>query len=162
MSMICDLLAVSPPELERLHSDPDSFDELADYNNRDAPSCSLEKAWHGLHYLLTGEAWESDGPLAFIAAGGTTIDGSDCGYGDARSFTPDEARGIAKALSTISDEQLWSRFDRAAMTAAGIYPMIWDESEADLKQEYTDYLREVKKFIEGVASQGQGLVVMLT
>jgi len=27
--------------------------------------CDLEKSWHGIHYLLTGSAWEGDPPLRF-------------------------------------------------------------------------------------------------
>src|SRR5262245_51191373 len=31
---------------------------------------SLDKAWHGIHYLLTGTAWEGVLPLDFLVRGG--------------------------------------------------------------------------------------------
>ena len=161
MSMVCDVYAVSPADFDRLGLDPDFFDELTRYDNQDSTSCSLEKAWHGLHYLLSGEAWESTGPLAFIAAGGHEIGGSDGGNGPARSFTPDETKQINSALSAVTDDQLWSRFDADAMTSQGIYPEIWDEPEDELKDEYTMYFREVKQLIADAASHGHGLVIML-
>lgn len=33
----------------------------------------LDKAWHGLHYLLTGTAWEGEPPLNVLAAGGREV-----------------------------------------------------------------------------------------
>ena len=161
MSMICDVYRVSPTDLDRLTRDPDFFGDLTRYDNPDATPCSLEKAWHGLHYLLSGEPWESTGPLACIVAGGSEIPGSDGGYGPARSFTPDETKQINSALSTVTDDQLWSRFDAAAMTSQGVYPGIWDEPEADLKDEYTMYFRDIKQLIADAASQSDGLVIML-
>lgn len=161
MSMICDIYAITPAELDRLHNDAGFFGELTRYDNQNAKLCSLEKAWHGLHYLLTGEPWESFGPLAFILAGGDEIDGSDGGYGPARSFTPDETQHINAAISAITDDQLWSRFDVEAMTAQRIYPEIWDEPEPDLKDEYTMYFRQLKQLIADAVSRGQGLLVML-
>lgn len=161
MSMVCDVYAVSPADLDCLRGESNFFGELTRYDNPDATSCSLEKAWHGLHYLLCSEALESTGPLAFIAAGGNEITGSEGGYGPARSFTPDETKQIDMALSAVTDDQLWSRFDANAMTSQGIYPEIWDEPEDELKEEYTMYFQEVKQLISDAASQGHGLLIML-
>src|SRR5688500_6275073 len=33
----------------------------------------LDKAWHGIHYLLTGTAWEGAEPLNFLVAGGRPV-----------------------------------------------------------------------------------------
>jgi hypothetical protein len=100
MSMTFDLFAVPSDVAKRLEREPAFFHEVtATYNHPAAKSCSLEKAWHGLHYLLTGTAWETDGPAAFIVAGGREIEGSNGGYGAARLFTPDQTRQIETALS---------------------------------------------------------------
>lgn len=159
--MTCDLIAVPPADLERLAREPEYFTELLRYNNPIAKSCSLEKAWHGLHYLLTGQAWDTTEPLGFIVAGGQEIDDSDGGYGPARLFTPQETRQFHSALLPISEEQLWSRFDPEAMQSQGVYPIIWDEPEEDLKDEYTQYFRDAKQFIADAAAAGQGLIVTL-
>jgi hypothetical protein len=162
MSMTFDAYDVSPEDLDRLHGEPAYFDELAAHANSPGKSCSLEKAWHGLHYLLTGTAWEAEGPTAFIAAGGREIAGSEGGYGAARTFTPKETQQIDAALSQISDDQLWARFDADTMTAEGVYPVIWDEPEEDLKEEYLFYFHNVKQLVTNAAAGGHGLMVMLT
>lgn len=33
-------------------------------------STDLDKAWHGIHYLLTETAWEGNEPLNFLVQGG--------------------------------------------------------------------------------------------
>src|SRR5690349_11334743 len=54
----------------------------------------LDKAWHGLHFLLTGTDWGGTPPLNFIVAGGETIGDVDVGYGPARAFTPEQLAEI--------------------------------------------------------------------
>src|SRR5262249_47562522 len=49
-------------------------------------SVSIDKAWHGLHYLLCGAPEPAPGPLGQAVFGGTEI-GEDQGYGPARYFT---------------------------------------------------------------------------
>jgi hypothetical protein len=120
---------------------------------------SLEKAWHGLHYFLTGEVWEGHGPLAFLLAGGEQLTDDD--DMPTRWFTPEETVEIDRALSAVSDKQLWSRFDADEMESQQIYPGIWDEDEEDLKEEYLGYFHELKKVVSLAAKNGQGLVVTI-
>jgi hypothetical protein len=47
------------------------------------------------------------------------------------------------------------------MASQDIYPMIWDESEADLKEEYLFCFHDLKKLIANAAATGQGLLVVL-
>ena len=47
------------------------------------------------------------------------------------------------------------------MASQNIYPMIWDEPEADLKEEYLFYFNDLKKLIANAAATGQGLLVVL-
>jgi hypothetical protein len=116
---------------------------------------SLEKAWHGLHFLLTGSVMEGAGPLAFILFGGQPVGEDD----STRRMSPDEAQELHIALSAITDEQLWSRFDPAAMT--DVYPMVWDEPEADLRYEYLMYFHDLKRFVSEAASHKMALVLTI-
>ena len=161
MSMTVIVYAVPCPEIDRLASDPDFFAEITRYDNSATASVSLEKAWHGLHYLLTGDAWEATGPKAFLIAGGSEIPESDAGYGPARLFSPFEAAEINAAISPISGDDLWRRFDPKEMASQDIYPMIWDEPENDLKHEYLFYFNDLKKLIANAAAAGHGLLVFL-
>ncbi len=70
-----------------LAADPDLFEVLLD----DDPSdefLDLDKAWHGLHWLLTGTADDTDTPAGQAILGGTEI-GEDKGYGPSRLLRPD-------------------------------------------------------------------------
>lgn len=120
----------------------------------------LDKAWHGLHFLLTQSAWGGDGPLAFLVNGGEADEEADMGYGPARTFSKAETQAIAKALDAIDVATLEKRFDPAKMAAEEIYPSIWDEGEGAL--EYViSYFEVARDFVRRAAKAGDTLTVMM-
>src|SRR5688500_13805426 len=123
----------------------------------------LDKAWHGIHYLLTGTAWEGDPPLNFLVTGGREVGDEEVGYGPARTFTPAETREIASALAALSDEQLRARFAPQVMMRLEVYPEIWDRDPADddtlgYLMEYTGQLRAT---LASVVERGHGVLVTI-
>ena len=160
MGMRTDVYAVPEAEARHLLDDGGPFRSLT-MGNRARQHVSLEKAWHGLHYLLTGSAWEESGPLAFIVAGGEEIPESDGGYGPVRLLSPGETAEINTALAEIDDAELWSRFDAEAMSEQGVYPDIWDEPEEDLRDEYLSYFNDLKKLVATAASRRESLLIFL-
>jgi hypothetical protein len=78
----------------------------------------LDKAWHGIHYLLTGSA-ESSGMIM----GGKDIE-PDQGYGPAQLLKPDEVKAIAQLLEQTTPNMLRERFKPKEMTRMGIYPSV--------------------------------------
>ncbi|MET0286085.1 MAG: YfbM family protein [Polyangiales bacterium] len=88
----------------------------------------LDKAWHALHFLLTGSATGGEPPLSLLvsARGGTELQGAGDDYGPPRLFSSDVARRAHEALQALADDALLARFDPAAMMAAEIYPEVWD------------------------------------
>jgi hypothetical protein len=156
MGMYCDVFAVTAGEARRLLDDPESMEDF------ESPrSVNLEKAWHGLHYLLTGDAWDGEAPLNFLVVGGQPIGDVDFGYGPARLLNPAEVQSLADALLTISDDQLWSRFDAEKLTEEQIYPLIWDEPAEDLREEYLMYFHDLKTFVSQSAAEGMALILRL-
>jgi hypothetical protein len=94
-------------------------------------SISLDKAWHGLHYLLGGVLEPGPGPLGQAVFGGSAI-GEDRGYGPARYFAPAQVVEIAGALQSPGlERKLHARFDAVAMTQLGIYPGGWETDDHD-------------------------------
>jgi len=152
--MYCEILAVAPQDVERALSGPDVSGRASTANR-----ISLEKSWHGLHYLLTGNVWEGDGPLAFLLAGGEQL--GDDEESPVRWFPPEETRDIHQALSSVSDDELWTRFDPAQMEEQQIYPGVWDEPESDLKEEYLMYFHQLKELVAAAVQNGHGLVVSI-
>jgi hypothetical protein len=121
----------------------------------------LDKAWHGIHYLLNGTAEGGDEPYSLVILGGQEI-GEDLGYGPARLLFPDQVADIAGALRELDADALEARFDAAAMEEAQIYPgQIWSRDG----QEALDYLlhhyAQLVDFYEAAAARGDGMILWL-
>ena len=169
MSMIGNFLLISDDELLKLLAEPSAVHdviEAADEATSD-DMVDVDKAWHCLHFLLTGTAWEGTAPLDFIAAGGTSIGDEDVGYGPARGFTSQELRAIADALEPITESQLISRFDGAKMDELEIYPGVgsWQEVDSTSAESFgyfTGAFEELRKLALRGRSQARGLLVWLS
>ena len=124
----------------------------------------LDKAWHGIHYLLTGTAWEGDPPLNFLVTGGHEVGDEEIGYGPARTLTPLETGEVASALAALSDEQLRARFAPSEMMRLEIYPEIWDRDPAadDTLGYLMEYLEQLRGTLARVVARGHGLLVTIT
>jgi hypothetical protein len=153
MGMYCEVSVASADDIK--NGVLDEFMALP--GTATATAVSLEKSWHGLHYLLTGEVWQGQGPLAFLLAGGEQV--GDDEESPLRWFTPEETVEIERALSTVTDKKLWSRFDADEMASQDIYPGIWNEGEEELREEYVGYFHALKEVAAVAAHQNQGLLV---
>ncbi len=148
-------------------ANPDSIidylgDDGGDGDPEDAHAdLDVDKAWHGIHFLLTGSAWEGEPPLSFIVRGGREVGDVDVGYGPARVFTSAEVKTIAAALLPLTRDVLERRFDPAAMTRLDIYPAIWDRprEEDDTLEYLLESYESLAEFIAGAAREGEGLIV---
>ena len=121
----------------------------------------VDKAWHGIHFLLTNDPWEGNGPLAFILHGGTEIESGDAD-GNPHGFSASEVKAIAAALKDITPEELFAKADQAEFTANDIYPNIWErETKEECIGYVTEYFRELKQFIQKLADSNRGMIVSL-
>ncbi len=109
-------------------------------------SISLDKAWHGVHYLLCGKAEPGSDLVSQAVMGGTEI-GDDLGYGPARYFDAKDVAAIARELSRPNLEaEMTARWDPDQMAALGIYPAGFESDDdqwlmkafRDLRQFYVD------------------------
>ena len=125
---------------------------------RQGAKISLEKAWHGVHYLLCGEVEPTSAIPSQAVMGGVEV-GEDLGYGPARYFEADEVRAIAQALSSATLEaEMIARFDPAKMTSLGIYPGGWKAGDTDwLMEEF----RRLRKFYDDASTAKLAIVTSL-
>ena len=85
-------------------------------------SLSIDKAWHGVHYLLCGKIKPGSDLASQAVMGGTEV-GDDLGYGPARYFDAAEVANLATELSRPTLEaEMTARWDPAQMATLGIYP----------------------------------------
>lgn len=124
----------------------------------------LDKAWHGIHFMLTGTAWEGVPPLNFLMHGGAVIGDVEVGYVPARGMTAAEVKAVAGALAGIDEAFMRARFDPAQMTQLDIYPGIWDRdpAEDDSFDYCMEYFGEIRTFVTRAAERGAGLIISLT
>jgi hypothetical protein len=127
---------------------------------------SIDKDWHALHCLLTGQiTGPSDIPPAPPPFGSVVMGGAetpfDATYGKVRYLTPREVHEIAAALREVSADDLRARFDPVAFTEAEVYPNPrpggWDTGELEPLLEVYPHLVE---FFEQAARLDQ--IVLLS
>ena len=159
--MICTLYSLPEKWARQLIADPSKIHELVDSLRQEGAGVSLEKSWHGLHFVLTGSVWDGDPPLNFLAGGGETVGDEDVGCGPARLLPPDQVELLNSALAGVTEEEFAHRFDLDAMAREGVYPQIWDEPLEDLLEEYGGYLAAAKELVSQAAHDGHAILIVI-
>lgn len=135
--------------------DADSMDELLESDD-DETSVDLDKAWHGIHWLLTGSAEPTAEVASEAIFGGEPI-GEDLGYGPGRLLSAAGVGAVAARLRELEPDTLRARMDPAAMEDAGIYPLIWDEDDV-----FDTYLapafENLRAFYSTAAQSGEAVI----
>ena len=122
MGMVLCLRSASAEDLTKLRADADAADEfLFDETAFETGEIvDFDKAWNALQFMFTGCDAESDHPLSFFPNDAERL-GTDNGYGGPWIYTPAQVSAFNAALCELTDEQLESRYDPAAMVAADVY-----------------------------------------
>jgi len=120
------------------------------------------ESWHGLHFLLTGTAWDGGLPAGFLLKGGTDIDdGAD--ENTPRVLAAAQVRVIDALLQSLSRPELTRRYDARRMTELEIYPERMWQRDTDEEHPGLDHLLdafdELQAFIGDARAAGQALVV---
>lgn len=122
-------------------------------------SLSIDKAWHGIHYLLCGAAEPTTTLISNAIIGGTELGDDFAGYGPARYFAADETAAMATELNRRTLEgEMTARYNPAQMTKLGIYPNGWSGPDAQwLMREF----RRVRDFYADASAKGFAIVTCL-
>jgi hypothetical protein len=131
------------------HKAPQASDE-------DLTLC-LEKSWSGLHFLLTGTAFEGEEPFCYLIVGGQDV-GRVPG-GPVRLLSAEQVRQFRDALRQITPDQLRSRYDPEEMKRLEIYPNTWLERD-ELRWLIDDFGR-LHSFIAANAENENAVIVWL-
>lgn len=163
MSMVAVYRRVSPERLDALIQEPETVWELIQEEEEgtvpEDELLSIDKAWHGLHYLLNGDPWAGQWPLYDAIMGGERLGNEDVGYGPARYLTPAQVADIAEVLSVIRPDELEGRYDAEAMTTAEIYPGIWEQEDA-LDYLLSHYANLVQFFLEAAGREEAVIMIV--
>jgi len=128
---------------------------------------SLDKSWHTVHFLLTGDKSMTprhlpDQPLHNVVMGGTPtpIDGP---YGPVRILDKPDVKAIAVALASVEPASLKNRYSIAQLNAADTYatpkPGGWDQRELEM---VLACIPRLKEFFAAAAASSEcvGLAVV--
>lgn len=79
MSMIGNFFAIEEAKAKQLMSNPDTIEEFI-YSEESPIDESddflyIHKSWHGIHFILTGDAWEGKPPARDVILGGEALGG---------------------------------------------------------------------------------------
>ena len=99
--MIGNFLQLTPTQLETLIANPADVESFIYPDDEENENCiDIDKAWHDIHFMLTGEQYEGDPPLSNVIFSSAVI-GDDVGYGPARYLTAAEVAEVAAALRAL-------------------------------------------------------------
>jgi hypothetical protein len=120
----------------------------------------LDKAWHGVHYLLCGAVEPGDSLLSQAVLGGTEIGEDFSGYGPARYFTVARVAELAAALRQPQTEaEVVARYDPQRMSQLQIYPFGWEEE--DNRDWVLDGFGDLRAFYADAAAHRRAVVTCL-
>ncbi|MEU4792832.1 YfbM family protein [Micromonospora tulbaghiae] len=156
--MIFNARRLSAEELAAVLADPEKVGTLFQGG---PDELDLDKAWHGLHYLLNGTTYEVRGDAGPAIIGGDPI-GPDLGMGPARLLMPDAVRAVAAGLDAIDETTLRARFDPAAMSEAEIYPHIWDDGDDEFDSYLLPNFTALRDFYRDAAASGDAVLLAVT
>ena len=164
MGMAACFIAIDKNAVDTFFANPDSLEEfLNEQFESEEPTniVDVDKSWHCIHFMLTGQAEGGEEPLAWAVLGGEET-GDDAGYGPARILRPDQVKSVSSALASIDKSEFSSRYDPAAMKAADIYlsdMCVRDGVEA-LEYIVENYLG-LTDFYRDAAERGDGAVLLI-
>lgn len=159
--MIGNFKQISSSQLEELKNGSSNMEDLI-YPDTDEPlkeHLDVEKAWHGIHFLLTGEVLDKKGILGNVIMGGNEI-GEDFGYGPARYLNPLEVKETSDALALIQESDLKTKFNPSEFTQKEIYPFSAECSIEDLEY-ILSHFRKLKEFYKNCAENGKAMLIYL-
>ena len=162
MGMAACFAAVGSATADRLRSNPDEIEDYLFPDDGDGEPenyAEIDKAWHGIHYLLTGTADEGAPPLSWAVMGGTEV-GEDMGYGPARMLTSEQVKAISNALP--SEETFTASYAPEAMEAAQVYPdVIWVRDGEEALEYLVENYKVMVEFYRSAASRSDGAILWL-
>ena len=167
MGMIANYQLINDEQLNRLKNldaeRDDVIEEVEEWNEEAETLLDIDKMWDVLHFVLTGESATEpieNNPLSEAVVGVQPLDNADFFI----SYTENpRIAEILSALEAFDIEQAMNTFSMEACKKAELYPNIWDYDEdeevAELKEEISDYIEDMKHFYKEVL-QAHGNVMV--
>lgn len=125
----------------------------------------LEKSWHILHYLFTGEIGPSTPPADALLSGEEL--GRDMGYGSARLLSPAQVGDFARFLGQKEIADLRTRVNYGELMQARVYGLPMGQGsetqfEEELRAEVAGYFPLLRDYVSQSSGKGCGLLTWIS
>jgi hypothetical protein len=179
MAVYCDLIRLSNQDVRKcmvLTAEQDICRLVQ--QGRGDDWFDIDKAWHGIHFILNSRFSTEIEPLDFLLRGGRLltphnwVDIIGMELPDMRAFDSTQVKAIFMALSSISEDEFRRRYQPEVMAARQVYPGVWEEREQFVNWVLAKYLkfsthlnyllfhfRQLKAFLQGAVEENMGLVI---
>jgi hypothetical protein len=151
MGLIFSINAIPAADAERLIAGH------LDVANNTIKSASFDKAWGGIHYLLsaasTSDVDEHD-PKHFLVNGVLLEEISE----HVAIHTAEQVADFAKVLSAHSDDELLQRFNPEEMNRLNVYGGPWNPS---MKQYVGQFLPDLRDFLREAVLRNCGSITTI-
>lgn len=125
--------------------------------------CCIDKAWHAIHYTLTGEVREpsNDDILSQLVMGGVPVNDEDMGYGPMRLLDKNIVSQIAEALEKWDETAFREKFSMEDMVENNVYPIMAEEEDEQFFQYVWANLDALKEFFNDAARKNQNIIAFI-
>ena len=161
MGMICYYFLADDIMVHKLKKG-ESAGYLFEPENKDN-QCCIDKAWHAIHYTLTGEVWEvsQDDILSQLVLGGVPVNDEDMGYGPMRLLDKDVVSQIAGALGEWDEVTFRGKFNLKDMAENEIYPIMDKDNEEQFFQYVWASMDALRAFFKDAARKNQNILTLI-
>lgn len=160
MGTYMSLQALKDNEIEELAQDQIALQDFVESAKAGDPPGPLTDIfhYHGLHYLFTGSAWQGAEPLCYLVHKNRLL-GLYNREHEVRAITSKQLAAFELALQPINHAELLKRYDGKAMTAASIYPSIWEIDDSEAKDCLCEDLDKLKSFLQTAKLRQEGALI---
>ena len=166
MGIVACLASIPSYDLERLKNDTSLIEGYIYPNGGDDEPLNyvdVDKAWHGIHYVLTGQTDVCDGVLSLAVHGGEEFGPAVTSYGCARFLTAQQVVEVTRALSNVSDELLRERFRPEEMQTKGIYlGEFWTADPTSTFSYLVNCYERLVRFYRDASNRGEAAIQWLS
>lgn len=154
MGMIGYYYALEDAQIKQLADGEIVLEQL---DPADSDVLNISKSWQSIHYLLCGDIDEGEPPFGYVVP---MLDDHILDFGEFGAFYIHHEHVVEgyNALSTLSKNDVFERYDFDAMLQDDIYPIVSDGDKDEFFDYLFTYLKEIKFFYEKAASKGKGII----
>ncbi len=160
MGIYMSLQALKDNEIEELAQNQLALQDFVESTKAGDPPGPLIDIfhYHGLHYLFTGSAWQGAEPLCYLLHTNRLL-GLYNREHEVRAINSKQLEAFELALKPIDHAELLKQYDGKAMTAAGIYPSIWEIDDNEAKDCLCEDLDKLKSFLKAAKTRQEGALI---